>query len=634
MKGRELIERLHDEVVVGDGAMGTMLQARGVPWNANFDLLNLTHPEVVSAIHAAYAGAGAQVVETNTFGGNRNKLGRVGEADKVREANLAGARLAREAVPDRVYVAGAMGPFGRVDAEAGEVTGGEMEAAFREQAEALLEGGVDLLILETFSDLGELKTALTVVKSLDTEVPVICQMAFADRLRTMGGVDAIRAVADLERMGADVIGGNCGSGPAGLIRVIERAGGTTKGLLSAFPNASFPEYVDGRYLYLAEPGYLAESAARMAASGANLIGGCCGTTPDHIRLISERIGRRRPAIRGVSPYVPPRRRRVLRKVSPPSIPNFLDRAGKPPLTIVELKPPRGTGFEGVLKWAGRLAEAGADLFSLVENSLAVVLMSPFAHGHIVQQETGVPVIIHCTCRDRNVMGQQSELLGAHALGIRAILALTGDPASMGEEMGSSSVYDTNSQGLIELIAAMNRGLNRAGNPIQGATSFLIGGAFNPNSARMEPQVRRLEKKVARGAQFAMTQPVFDQTILDEMYRRTVYLNIPVFAGIMPLVSGKNAEFLHNEVPGIRIPDTVRRRMAEAGPRGTEEGLAVAAELIDGAAGTAPGFYLMPQLNKYDMALELVKHVKAKAFTARGAEETQRERKGKSEKSMS
>jgi len=611
MKGRELIERLREEVVVGDGAMGTMLQARGVPWNANFDLLNLTHPDLVASIHRDYAAAGAQVVETNTFGANRNKLGRVGEAGKVREANLAGARIARASVPDGVSVAGAMGPFGRADVEAGEVSEADRFGAFREQGEALLEGGVDLLILETFADLEELQTALRAVKSVAADVPVICQLAFADRLRTMGGADAMEALAGLERLGADVIGGNCGSGPASLLRVIERAGTTTGGLLSAFPNTSFPEYVDGRYMYVAEPAYLVGSAERLAAAGANLIGGCCGTTPGHIRLIAERLGRRRPAQRVLVPYVPPRRRRASAKAAPPPVADFLDRAGKGPLTIVELKPPRGTGYEPVLKWARRIAEAGADTFSLVENSLAVVRMSPFALGHIVQEETGTPVIIHCTCRDRNLMGQQSELLGAHALGIRILLALTGDPASMGDEMGSSSVYDTNSLGLIELIAAMNRGVNRAGNPVQGATSFVIGGAFNPNASRLEPQVRRLEKKVAKGARFAMTQPVFDGAVLGEMYAKTAHLGIPIFAGIMPLVSGRNAEFLHNEVPGIRMTDGVRRRMAEAGDRGAEEGLAVAAELIDGARDVAPGFYIMPQLGKYEMALELVRRVKEK-----------------------
>ncbi|OGG46702.1 MAG: hypothetical protein A3F84_25215 [Candidatus Handelsmanbacteria bacterium RIFCSPLOWO2_12_FULL_64_10] len=441
---------------------------------------------------------------------------------------------------------------------------------------------------------------------------MICQLAFADRLRTMGGAGAVEALVELERLGADVIGGNCGSGPAGLLRVIERAGAATEGLLSAFPNASFPEYVDGRYMYVAEPAYLVESAERLVGAGANLIGGCCGTTPGHIRLIVERLGRRRPARRVLVPYVPPRRkRRVERAASPPAA-DFLGRVGKGPLTVVELKPPRGTGYEPILRWARRIAEAGTDAFSLVENSLAVVRMSPFALGHIVQEETGTPVIIHCTCRDRNLMGQQSELLGAHALGIRAILALTGDPASMGDEMGSSSVYDTNSLGLIELVAAMNRGVNRAGNPTQGATSFVIGGAFNPNASRLEPQVRRLEKKVAKGAQFAMTQPVFDGAILREMYAKTAHIEAPIFAGVMPLVSGRNAEFLHNEVPGIRIPDGVRRRMAEAGDRGAEEGLAVAAELIDGARDFAPGFYIMPQLGKYEMALELVRHVKAVA----------------------
>ena len=499
MKGHELIERLHKEIVVGDGAMGTMLQAGGVPWNANYDLLNLTNPDLVESIHRDYVTAGARVIETNTFWANRNKLGRVGEAGKVREANLAGVRIAREAAArDGVFVGGAMGPYGRVDQESVEISESDRSEIFREQAEALMEGGVDLVILETFSDLDEIKLAFRAVKSVDSDIPIICQLAFADRLRTMGGVDAVEAMADLEGLGAEMIGGNCGSGTSALIRVIERVGSTTETLLSAFPNACFPEYVDGRYLYMAEPGYLVDTAVRLASGGANLIGGCCGTTPEHIALMVERLGRRRPARRVLAPYVSSRGKRRPPKIVPPHVPGLLDRVGKRTVTIVELKPPRGTGYKRVLKWARRLAEVGVDAFSLVENSLAVVRMSPFGLGHIVQEEAGVSVIIHCTCRDRNLMGQQSELLGAHALGIRTILALTGDPASMGDEMGSSSVYDTNSMGLIELISAMNR-LNQAGNPIQGATSFMIGAAFNPNVSRMEPQVRRLEKKVALSA---------------------------------------------------------------------------------------------------------------------------------------
>ncbi len=476
----------------------------------------------------------------------------------------------------------------------------------------LLEEGVDLILLETFALVDEIKLALQAVKDLDPDIPVICQMAFADALRTTGGSDAVRALLDLQQLGASIVGGNCGAGPLGLIRMIEEIAQLTKARLSAQPNSSFPQYVDGRSIFLSDPNYFAESAERLVDAGANLIGGCCGTTPEHIRLVVERVKGRPPAPRRLRPPPPKRPVRRKRPALPPRIYSPVDRVGSARVTIVEVKPPRGVALGAVRRAAALIKEAGTDAYSLVENSLAQVRMSPFALAHILQEEFGVACVVHCTCRDRNLMGQQSELTGAAALGIRSILALTGDPASMGDASESSSVYDTSSLGLIGLIDNLNREINVAGNRISGSAGFVVGAAFNPNVRRLEPEIRRLEKKVERGARFVMTQPVFDPALVPEVYGGTAHLSVPVFLGVMPLTTYRNAAFLHNEVPGIQIPEETLNRMKEVPEdRALGEGLAVAKELIDVAADHAPGFYIMPQLERYEMAAELVKYVKVR-----------------------
>jgi homocysteine S-methyltransferase len=612
-RGQELLQRMKSDIVVGDGAMGTMLCARGIPWSACFEAVNLTQPELVKALHLEYVAAGSDLVETNTFGANRNKLRAAGQAERVQEINAAGVRLAREVVPEGVFVAGAVGPYGRHEPE-GEVTDEEKRDAFREHAAVLLEEEADLILLETFSHIQEIGLALRAVKELDSSIPVVCQMAFADALRTAGGSDAIRSLLDLEGQGASVIGGNCGAGPLGLIRVIEQIAQFTEAGISAQPNASFPQYVNGRYIYLSDPAYFADSAERLVASGANLVGGCCGTTPEHIRLVAQRMKGRSPARRRLRalPARPPERPR-RREPGTGKIYSPVDRVGTTKVAIVEVKPPRGMALGAVRRAAGELKTAGADAFSLVESSLAQVRMSPFALAHILQEEFGVAAVVHCTCRDRNLMGQQSELAGAAALGIRTILALTGDPASMGDASGSSSVYDINSLGLIQLIANLNQGVNVAGNRVSGSADMVIGAAFDPNVRRLDPAVRRLEKKIRQGAHFVMTQPVFDQDLVREVYRATAHLDVPVFLGVMPLTSYRNAAFLHNEVPGIRIPEEVLERMRRAPEElGKEEGIEIAKGLIDVALEQAPGFYIMPQLEQYGSAVELVTCIKQRA----------------------
>ncbi|MDA0747718.1 MAG: bifunctional homocysteine S-methyltransferase/methylenetetrahydrofolate reductase [bacterium] len=615
MKGQEFLQRLETEVVIADGGMGAMLSARGISLTSCLEAVNLMQPELVKALHLEFVAAGSEVIETNSFGANRNKLAASNQADQVKEINAAAVRLAREVVPSHVFVAGSMGPVGRLADPEQELSQEERYSLFREQAEVLLEEKVDLFVLETFSQVEELKVALRAVQDLDGQVPVVCQMAFSDAVRATGGREAVSALLELEGLGASVIGGNCGSGPVGLIHVIEEISQLTEARLSAQPNASFPQFVNGRYIYVSDPEYFAESAERLVGLGANLIGGCCGTTPDHIRLVAQRVKGRAPAARVLRPQ--PRVRLSRQRKSQKKheqIYSPVERVGKTAVTLVEVKPPRGMALGAVLRAAKMLKKAGVDAFSLVENSLAQVRMSPIALAHILQEELGVAAVMHCTCRDRNLMGQQSALSGASALGVRTVLALTGDPATMGDSSASTSVYDTNSLGLIELIANLNRGINVAGNRISGASNFVIGGAFNPNVRRLEPEIRRFEKKIARGASFAMTQPVFDPAQIPELYEKTARLNVPIFLGIMPLTTYRNASFLHNEVPGIRIPEQILERMkGVAEDRAVEEGVAIAREMIDAAMDYAPGFYVIPQLEKYEVAAELVQHIKRNEF---------------------
>jgi len=609
------VDRVLERVLIADGAMGTLLHERGVPWDSSFEDLNRTAPEMVLRVHEDYVGVGCELIETNTFQANRISLARRSLEEHVAEINQAGVRLARQAAGADVLVAGAIGPLPRASTE-GVLSPDDIAAVYREQAALLADSGVDLLILETFIDLDMLLAATSAARKV-CDLPIISEMAFAE-LGGSGIEEAIRALLALEVHGADVVGGNCGSGPSGLLPYIRRMAETSEVPLSAIPNASYPQYVDGRYLFLSTPEYLAERAEEIVRAGANVIGGCCGTTPEHLKLIVERLKGHRPAKRVLKPRPSPPVQLYERIEKRP--PSFLDDIGKRTLILVELDPPKGMDYAGVLDGARALKIAGVDAITSAENSLATIRMSSFVMGHLIQREVGLPAIVHCACRDRNLIGQQSELMGAAALGINCVLALTGDPASMAN-IGASSVYDTNSIGLIKLIARLNRGENMAGASIQRPTTFVIGCALDPGGAKLDGQLKRLERKIEAGAQFVMTQPLYDPDRIREMYERTARYGVPVFVGIMPLVSRRNAEFLHNEVPGIRIPEAVLERMRSAPPeRAKEEGIAIAAELIETAleAG-APGIYLIPPFSRYEPALKLVPLIKQWDRTRRAAQ---------------
>ena len=601
-----ILERLENEILIGDGAAGTMLYAKGVSLESNFEHLNLVRPTLVLELAREYIAAGAQVIETNTFGANAVRLGSIGLGHRVAEINLAGARLAREAAGygHNVLVAGSVGPLVRTKSDEQELDPAAMTAVYRQQCHALAQGKVDLLMLETFSSLGQLKAALAAAR--ETGLPVCTSMAFMEGGHSSDGTSVELFCREMEAGGADIIGANCGAGPLELVKTITRLATLTTRPIAAYANSGFPEYLDGRYIYRATPEYLAGMASEMAHCGAVLIGGCCGTTPEHIAAISRSLSGAKPARRALpvfptsldnSDQLPPRR------------PCFLDAWGSRKVITVELDPPKGMDCSHIIEGCRQLKKAGAHAISLAENPLARPRMGNIALGSIIQQQVGIEVIIHVTGRDRNLIGMQSDMMGASLLGLRNILAVTGDPASMGDHATAKSVFDLHSFTLIKLLSDMNNGVNAIGNPIGSGTGFTIGAAFNPNSGNMSVQAGRLRKKVDNGAVFAQTQPIYDPAVCMEALELTKSCGIPLLPGIMPLVSERNAEYLHNEVPGISIPDAVRTRMKGLDKASAaQEGLAIAKEFIKATFHAAGGYYLMPPFGRHELAVELINHI--------------------------
>lgn len=604
-----ILERLKHEILIGDGAVGTMLYAKGVSIDSNFEHLNLVRPSLVRELADEYVAAGAQVIETNTFGANYTKLAAIGLGHKVGDINAAGARIARQAA-DRgrdVLVAGSVGPLARIKGDEREPGDNEMADIFHVQCRALAEECVDFFLLETFSSLPQLIAAIRAARS--TGLPVCASMAFLEGGRSSDGVTVEHFCAAMEQAGVDLVGANCGAGPLELLKVVQRLSAVTDKPIAAYANSGFPEYRGGRYIYRATPDYLAAMAEEMVAAGAGLVGGCCGTTPAHIAAIARVLTGRKP----VSRTRPAGIGATEAETQPhPGKGSFLDAWGSRKVITVELDPPKGLDCGRIIEGCRRLKQAGADAINLAENPLARPRMGNIALGSLIQQQVGIEVIIHVTGRDRNLIGMQSDLMGASLLGIRSILAVTGDPASMGDHAGATSVFDLHSLTLIKLLSDLNRGVNAIGNSIGAGTGFTIGAAFNPNVKDMAHQANRLQKKAVNGAVFSQTQPIYDPALFFEALNRTASCNIPLLPGIMPLVSERNAEYLHNEVPGMAIPEPVRARMRglekEAGIR---EGLAIAREFIDATFKAAGGYYLMPPFGKVELALELIDHIHSK-----------------------
>ena len=607
-----LLEHLKSSLLVGDGAIGTMLYAGDVPLGVCYDEINRSQPNLVRSIHEEYVAAGAEFLETNTFGANRLSLAKHNFEHHVEEINRSGVELARQAAGDLAYVAGAVGPaWGMLHQELSQE---DYAQAYLEQITALAAAHPDAIILETFLKLQDLLTALEACRSV-CDLPVICQLAVDQYGRTDDAFEVTDAFRQLRGRGADVVGINCRSGPKGLLDALSMVPLEEGLILSAFPNAGSPVYIDGRFFYAATPEYFSGSAIRLRDQGVRLIGGCCGTTPEHIRSIAHalkdqqvvtskkvvRIEVRRPPVQAVQ--LP----------TPPQAPTIVDLVRQRVTTIVELDPPRNLDFSAVVRGAQALKDAGADAITMADNSLAVTRISNMAIGQIVKQEVGLRPFLHISCRDSNLVGMQSHLLGLHALGIDHVLAVTGDPVKFGDQPGAGNVYDISSFELIRLIKQMNEGLAFSGRPLDGKTNFTVAAAFDPNGDNLDRRIKRLEKKIDAGADMIMTQPIFDPRQAKQLYAATKHLDFPIFLGVMPLVSAGNTEFLHNEVPGFVVTDDARARMARfgRGKKARREGIAIAREIMDAVLEYFNGLYLITAFNRYPMTVELTRHANGK-----------------------
>lgn len=619
MSRASVLDRLlaPDGVVVFDGAMGTMLYAKGVYINQCYDELNVRAPELVRSIHAAYVDAGAEVLETNTFGANRPKLAQHGLEAHVGDFNHAAAVLARQAAGDDRLVAGAVGPLGVRLEPYGPTSYDEARGWFGEQMAALREGDVDLFICETFSDLDELAQAVAAARSVDPDIPVIAQVTMTAEGRTAFGVSAEDVARRLDALDAEVIGLNCSVGPHTVLGSIERMVPLTRRKLSALPNAGMPRDVAGRTMYMASPEYMATYARHLLQAGAKVIGGCCGTTPEHVRAMVDGI---RPLLPKVAAREVTARARATAPATTTPAPStavpFADRsrwaaklADDAFVTSVEIVPPRGVDASRMLRDVRTLKDAGIDAVNVPDGPRAQSRMGAMLTSVLLQQQVGIETVTHYACRDRNLLGMLSDLLGAAALGLRNILLITGDPPKMGPYPDATAVFDIDSIGLTNLVRNLNHGLDPGGNTIGAPTRYVVGVGCNPAAIDRVLEHRRFRYKVEAGAEFAVTQPVFDAAQLERFLAEIESVRIPVIAGIWPLVSVRNAEFLANEVPGVVVPDAILDRMRRANERSREhalaEGVAIAREMLDRVRGAVQGVQVSAPFGKVDLALAVV-----------------------------
>jgi methionine synthase / methylenetetrahydrofolate reductase (NADH) len=624
---QKFLDALDDRVLVCDGAMGTMLYAKGVFINKSFDALNLTQPDLVAEVHQEYVRAGADIVETNTFGANRIKLGQFGLADRLHAINEQGARVARHAADDRAYVAGAIGPLGIRIEPWGKTGVDEAREYFREQAQALADGGVDLFILETFRDLNEIGAAIDAVRSVSS-VPIIAQMTTEEDGNTLDGTPPERFAPELERRGATVIGVNCAVGPAPMLDTIERMAGVTKLRLSAQPNAGKPRDVEGRNIYLCSPEYMASYARRFILHNVRVVGGCCGTTPEHIRQMKSAVRALAPAAArpsdaqtapgsstalGAGPSTTlGAGARATPVLTPPVAREQKSRLAQAMargtfVVGVELLPPRGFQTEQAIERARRLKEHGADVLSIPDGYRAGARLSALSLAVLIEQHAGIETLLHYACRDRNLLGIQSDLLGAHAMGLRNVMLVTGDPGRVGDYPDATAVFDVDSIGLTNVVARLNHGSDIGGQAIGASTAFHIGVTVNPSAANLDQELRRFEYKVEAGAEFVVTRPVFDLAGFETFRKRIEGAKLPVVAGVFPFESARNAEFMANEVPGVRVPDALldRMRRADGADAAVREGIAIAREIAAVLRGSVQGVQISTPSGDVETALAIL-----------------------------
>jgi homocysteine S-methyltransferase len=618
------LDRLERGPLLSDGAMGTQLYARGIPYERCFDELNLSDPALVQSIHRDYIRAGAELIETNTFGANRFKLAHYGLGDHVRDINFRAVKLAREAreeCGESVFLAGAIGPLGQALSPVGIITPDDARDAFREQADALLEAGADVIVLETFSDLVELREAIVAVQAA-CDLPIVAQVSLTDDGHLLTGetpADVARLLASYQ---VDVIGVNCGVGPQSSLDAVQQMSLPLFAHLSAMPNAGAPSRLEGRYLYFSTPEYFAEYARRFVDAGVKLIGGCCGTTPAHIASMKQALSvqaESAPKTIAFTAAPTPQREAIESAVSVE--PTALQRAlaQRKFVVSVELDPPKGLNPTRIVNGAAMLADVGVDCINIGDSPMARVRMGCISLALHIQRRVGLDTIIHFTTRDRNLMALQSELLGAHSHGIRNILALTGDPPRMGNLPQAKAVWDVDSIGLIKILKRMNEGQDWAGNSIGMQAQFFVGCAVNPVADDLELELDRFHRKIEAGADYVMAQPLYDMEQLMAFLDRVGKIPVPFLLGVMPLQSHKHAEFLHHELPGVTIPDHLRERMRLAGDHSIQEGIRQSQEFLAEAQAYCDGTYLMPSFGRYEMVAELVKVLDRDRWSAERSE---------------
>jgi methionine synthase / methylenetetrahydrofolate reductase(NADPH) len=622
----DLLTRLKQGPILCDGAMGTLLYAKGVFINKCYDELNLTQPDLIRGIHQEYMNAGAEMIETNTFGGNSFRLGRYGLADKVEEVNRRGAELAREAADAfnlkkaaNVLVAGSIGPLGLRIEPLGKTSREEARASFRDQITALVAGDVDVLMLETFGYLEELHQAILAAREVAPEKLLIAQVTIDEDGNCLDGASPETFTTKLHEWGPDVIGCNCSVGPVAMLEAIERIRRLTDKPLAAQPNAGIPRSIEGRNIYLCSPEYMASYARKFVNAGVNLVGGCCGTTPEHTKSMKS-------ALRMTDAKGKPGGFRVITEakressITPPPLAQRSNLGKKLAagefVTLVEIVPPKGIDFRKEVEGAKFLKAAGIDAINIPDSPRASARMSNMALCLLVQQQAGIETVLHFTCRDRNVLSMQSELLGAYTTGLHNLICITGDPPKLGNYPDATAVFDVDAIGLVNIVRNLNHGLDVGGNPIGSGTKFMIGVGANPGIVNIDEEVRRFEYKVEAGADYAVTQPVFDVALLEQFLRRVDHHRIPVLAGIWPLTSVRNAEFMKNELR-VSVPDAILDRMARApnAEAARAEGILIAREMLHKVRGLVQGAQVAAPLGRYSSAIDVLDGIAGSASAA-------------------
>ncbi len=605
-------ERLENEIIVFDGGTGTYLYEKGIYINRCFEELNLTNPDLVKQVHRDYLLAGADIIETNTFGANRFKLAPHGLNEKIYEINFAGAKLAREVAGDKILVAGSVGPLGVQIEPLGKIGYDEAKDFFKEQIQPLIDGGVDLIILETFGLVEELIQAIRASKEINPEIPIVAQVTINEEGNLISGDPIEKFVELITQYKPDVIGFNCSVGPKPMLDALERLRTLTDLPISVQPNAGYPVNIGGRNIYMTSPEYIAEYSKRFIQTGANIVGGCCGTNPSHIKAIRRAVQALQPSKRldikvEELKIEQPANVHVYEKYEKSRLSNKLLREEF--VTLVEIVSPRGVSAQKEIEKARKLYHFGIDAINIPDGPRAMARMSALAMAVLIQKEVGIETVLHFACRDRNVIGMQSDLLGAWALGIRNILAITGDPPKLGNYPDATAVFDVDAIGLVNLLNRLNHGLDLAGNPIGEATGFSIGVGVNPGAINLDEELRRLDWKVLAGAEYMITQPVFDISLLENFMKRVEHYKIPLIVGIWPLISYRNAEFMNNEVPGAKVPDNVMERMRRAQEiskeAAFEEGVRIAKETYDYIRSEVNGVQIAAPLGRIEAVFKML-----------------------------